>query len=190
MAIDNLPTLPHHYEEHLGPIAGGWSDDERTHGVQVVSFEGRPEPGITTFATLGLGRHIVDQPNSKVRQELLLSAHERFSSDAVASLVLSLAEFVLRRGKALLRGEVIGPAAPVIPGSNLVAVYVTNPSPFEVALTQFPSEPATVFAYLIPITASEAQLARERGWRWFEDAVVKQAPDIWDLGRTETIRPT
>jgi hypothetical protein len=189
MAIDKPTTLPQHYEKHLGPIARGWSDDKRAHGVQVVSFENQPASGITTFATLGLGRHIINQPNSTVRQELLMSAHERFPCDAIAGLVLSLAELVLRRGKALLRGEVIGPAAPVIRGSTLEAMYVTNPSPFDGSLTEFVSEPATVFAYLIPITSSEATLARERGWRWFEDELMRQDPDIWDLTRTESIGP-
>ena len=92
-------------------------------------------------------------------------------------------------GNALLRGEVIGPGSPVIAGSTLTAVYITNPSPFDNSLTKFVSEsPATVFAYLVPITATEAALVREHGWRWFEDQLEEQNPDIWDLERSDVIR--
>lgn len=161
------------------------------HGIQVVYFEGQPEPGVKTYATLGLSRHVVELPGARqIRQELLMSAHETFPSEAVAGLVLSLAEQVLQRGRALLRGEVIGPGTPVVVGSRLRAIYVTNPSPFDKSLTEFVSElPATVFAYLIPISAEEARLVGEKGWRWFEDQLERQNPDIWDLARTEFVQP-
>jgi hypothetical protein len=190
MATENLTSLPEHYEQHLGEIARGWSDEKRMHGIQVVSFDSQPEAGVRTFATLGLSRHIVALSGTRrIRQELLMSANEGFSADAAAGLVMSLAEHVLQRGKAFLRGEVIGPETPVIAGSTLTAIYVTNPSPFDKSLTEFSSElPATVFAYLIPITEAEKALVRERGWNWFEDELERQNPDIWDLGRTDTIR--
>lgn len=189
-ANENLRSLPEHYEQHLGRIVKGWSDEKRMHGIQVVCFENQPEAGVVTYATLGLGRHVVELPGSKyIRQELLISANESFSPDALAGLVLSLAEHVLQRSGALLRGEVIGPGAPVIAGSTLSAIYVTNPSPFDDALTEFVSElPTTVFAYLIPITQSEAAFIHEKGWQWFEDQLEQQNPDIWDLARTEAIQ--
>lgn len=190
MADENLASLPLHYERHLGDIQRGWSDEKETHGVQIVSFERQPEPGVRTFATLGLGRHVVKQPRSgSIRQELLISVNEAFSSDAVAGLLLSLAERVLVRHEALLRGEVIGPAAPVVAGSKLTAIYVTNPSPFDKSLTEFASEPPPlVFAYLVPIAEAEAVLVREKGCRWFEEQLERQNPDIWNLARTETIQ--
>lgn len=189
MAAEDISPLPAHYELHLGEITRGWSDEKLVHGVQVVCFDRQPEPGVKTYATLGLSRHIVELPGSRrVRQELLISANESFSSDAVAGLVLSLAEHILRRGKALLRGEVIGPAGPVVAGSSLTAIYVTNPSPFDKSFTEFDSEPlATVFAYVIPISEAEATLVRIRGWRWFEEQLEQQNPDIWNLARVEYI---
>lgn len=190
MATENSSSLPEHYEQYLGRIAKGWSDDKRMHGIQVICFENQPEAGVMTYATLGLSRHIVDLLGKKqIRQELLISANESFPSDAVAGLMLSLAEHVLQRGKALLRGEVIGPGTPIVTGSTLSALYVTNPSPFDDALTRFTSEsPATVFAYLVPVTELEAALVHEKGWRWFEDQLERQNPDIWNLVRTETVQ--
>lgn len=190
MATKNHMSLPNHYEQHLGEIDRGLIDEKRMHGIQVVSFDGQPEVGVRTFATLGLSRHIVDLSGARqIRQERLMSANETFSSGAVAGLVLSLAEHVLQRGKALLRGEVIGPWKLVVAGSTLTEIYVTNPSPFDSSLTEFVSElPASVFAYLIPITQAEAALVRERVWNWFEDELERQNPDIWDLVRTESLK--
>ena len=191
MATEHIASLPEHYERYLGEIARGWSDEKQTHRIQIVSFECQPVLGVRTYASLGLSRQIVDLPgNRQIRQELLMSANDEFSAAAVAGLVLSLAEKVVGRGKALLRGEVIGPATPVVAGSTLTAIYVTNPSPFEKALTEFNSEfPPTVFAYLVPITGAEATLVREQGWRWFEDQLEQQDPDIWNLARTvEVVR--
>jgi hypothetical protein len=189
METVNPVTLPEHYEKHLGQIARGWSDEKRMHGIQVVSFERQPEPGVKTYATLGLSRHIVELPHSKeIRQELLLSANDSFPSASVAGLVLSLAEHVLRRGRALLRGEVVGPATPVISGSALTAIYVTNPSPFNDSLSEYKCEyPPIVFAYLIPITTFESALIQKKGWNWFEEQLEEQNPDIWDLMRSDGI---
>ena len=189
MATRSTTTLPEHYERHFGRIARGWSDDKRTHGIQVACFEAQPEPGVRTFATLGLSSSKVAlSEKTRTRQELLLSANDNFAVDAVAALVLSLAEHVLERGQAFLRGEVVGPGAPVIAGSTLTAIYVANPSPFDKSLTQFASDsPPTVFAYLIPITNTEAELVRTCGWSWFEDQLERQDPDIWDLARIEKV---
>lgn len=192
MANKKLTPLPGHYERQLGEIARGWSDEKQVHGIQIVSFKGQPESGVTTFATLGLSKYVLNLSGTRqIRQELLVSANDAFSSDAVAGLVLSLAERVALRGKALLLGEVIGPGDPVIAGSTLTAVYVTNPSPFAKSLTEFVSEPpATVFAYLAPITAAESSLVRQHGWSWFETQIEEQNPDIWDLSRSEElVRP-
>jgi Suppressor of fused protein (SUFU) len=190
MENKRIISLPEHLEHHLGKIVRGWSDETKAHGIQVVAFDDQPEIGIRTFSTLGLSRNIVNLTKDKqVRQELVVSVNHGSSSDAVAGLVLSLAEHILRRGKALLRGEVIGPGSAVIDRSTLTSIYVTNPSPFDDSLTKFVSEsPATVFAYLIPINEAEASLVSKRGWRWFEEQLERQDPDIWDLARSDTIQ--
>jgi hypothetical protein len=99
--------------------------------------------------------------------------------------LLSLAQQVLEHGKALLRGEIVGPGANVVANStsSLTEIYVTNPSPFDPSLRHFPPSPPLIFACLIPVSAAEALLVRTRGWRWFEEQLVQQDPDIWNLGR-------
>jgi antitoxin YqcF len=183
---DKIPTtLPEHYECELGQIVRGWSDNRETHGIQVVSFNSQPEPHVTTFATLGLSKHIFGKSSDRqIRQEILISANDNFSPDKVAGLLLSIAEMVLKRETVLLRGEVIGPASPIIEGSRLDAIYVTNPSPFRNTLVNFSSAlPSTIFAYLVPITSIEASQILVKGWRWFEHELEAENPDIWNLHR-------
>jgi antitoxin YqcF len=189
MATDRLASLPEHYERSLGVIGRGWSDEHEEHGVQVVTFEDQPEPGVRTFATLGLSQFVVALPHGRqIRQELLISANSGFAPSSVAALILSMAESVIRSRKALLRGEVVGPGNPVVKGSTLNALYVTNPSPFSNSLVEFDSgQIAMVFAYLIPITPGEASCIRQKGWRWFEDQLESENPEIWDLSRTNEI---
>lgn len=181
-------SLPAHYERNLGPIVQGWSDKNSSDGLQIISFASQPEAGVTTFSTLGLSRFVLKlSGNRDIRQELLVSANDGFSRSEVASFLLSLAESLLEGKQALLRGEVIGPGDPIIPGASVRAIYVANPSPFNDSLTQFTSAPPTVFAYLIPITFDEAALVRNHGWRWFENELAKQNPNIWDLARSEEV---
>jgi hypothetical protein len=184
MADSQSIALPEHLERHLGPIARGWSDQEETHGVQVLSFVDQPQSHVTTFATLGLSEYVLSMPKSReIRQELLISANNEFPADAIAGLLLSIAEHVLEHRKALLRGEIVGPGPSVVPNSILTEIFVTNPSPFDSSLTHFSTSPPLVFAYLIPVSAAEAFLVRSRGWRWFEEQLEQQDPDVWDLGR-------
>jgi antitoxin YqcF len=186
----NIATnLPDHYERNLGQIVRGWSDDKRAHGIQIVSFDRQPEEGVSTYATLGLSDHVVSLSESRqIRQELLMSANATSNAEMIASLMLWAAEFVLARNRALLRGEVVGLGAEMCEGFTLSSIYVTNPSPFNASLTEFQSAPATVFAYLVPITEAEGALVRSKGWRWFEEELERQNPDIWDLKRQDTIQ--
>lgn len=190
MEVDNRPTsLPEHYERCLGPIVRGWSDERENHNIQVVNFLNQPEQGVITFATLGLSRHIlIANHNRETRQELLMSVSSVHCCEKIAGVMLSICELILKRKKALLRGEVIGPGPEIIMGSTVNAVYVTNPSPFGQAIIGFSDEPPPiVFAFLVPITAKEAEKVHRRGWRWFEDELEAQDPNIWDLFRIDEI---
>ena len=179
-------SLPHHLECHLGNIERGWRDDAARSGIQIVSFANQPEIGVTTFATFGLSQSVLKLNEARtIRQELITSVSATTSPDAVAGFLLSVAENLQKDQQALLRGEVLGPGKPVVSGATLNAVYVANPSPFNPSLTEFQSAPpATVFAYLIPISSQEASLIRSHGWRWFEAELENQDPDVWDWSRS------
>lgn len=189
MPTKNFGSVAEHIEGHLGSIAAGWSDDASPHKIQVASFNDQPMKGVTTYTTLGLSEDELDLPNErKIRQELVISANASFPGEEIARFLLSLAEHIKTTGRALLRGEVVGPSSPLVKGASVNAVYSTNPTPFDPGFAEFSSTyPPVIFVLLVPITPKEASLVSSQGWNWFEEMLEAQDPDIWDLTRIEQI---
>jgi hypothetical protein len=180
-----------HLEGQLGPIDGGWS--ETASGKQllfkVLRFVDVPMPGGTTFATLRVSDVEVSLPSGKgVRQELLFCCRGAGQGKPIPGLLHVVGEDLLRAGRALARGDVIGPAGPLFPGSNLTALYSSIPVVFPEQFHVWTgSSPATVFVWLIPITSSEAKLVHDQGWSMFEDLLEAKDPDLFDLNRMSLV---
>jgi hypothetical protein len=189
MRASTFNSVAEHIEGYLGEISAGWSDTTSSHGIQVVSFRDQPMPSVTTYVTLGLSEVELALPRDrKIRQEIVVSAHDSFSGNDIAGFLLSLAEHIKVRGRAVLRGEVVGPWHPILKGATVNSVYVTNPTPFDDGFAEFYRvEPPVIFALLIPITEKEVSLVSNQGWNWFEEMLESQDPDIWDLNRVEQI---
>ncbi|MDN3516371.1 suppressor of fused domain protein [Aquisalimonas lutea] len=91
-------------------------------------------------------------------------------------------EFVSSHGVALLRGDVIGPSSPIIPGVYVNSVYATIPSIFPEGFSAYHgTELNTVMVWLIPLLRQEALFVKERGWPAFEEALERKDPDLADL---------
>lgn len=117
--------LPAHLESHLGLIDTGWKSET---GLQVARFRNQPQAGASTFVTMGLSRHTLRMPKTReVRQELIFAAHDTFEAPSVASFLLTFGETIVSRHEALLRGEVVGPSNPIIPGVAVRAIYAAIP---------------------------------------------------------------
>jgi hypothetical protein len=189
----NVPdALIPHLEAHLGPIVGGWSEDNA--GVRlpfhVVHFADAPASGLVTYSTLGLSRHVLGQKTAgDVRQELLLIVRDREKSGRLVSALAALGELVAERHRAIPRGAAVPMGAPLLPGSLLDTFYVAEPvllaPDFAVRLTA--TVPPTVFAWLVPIAASELALIDAHGWGWFEDRLAEQKRDLTDLHRAKVV---
>jgi hypothetical protein len=101
----------------------------------------------------------------------------------------SVLEFVARQlaeGRdPLTRGDVIGPAGPLVPGSPMEALYVCQPTYFPDDVATFPLAEGGIgrLWWLIPIHASEARLIEGRGAESFEDLLVSEDPDLLSLDR-------
>lgn len=180
------PAVDKHLERYLGPIARGWGGYAgKLAGIQVCLFEDRPIPGTVTYATLGLSRHTLEMPQGRqVRQELLLSVAQRFAADDLAKLLAYVAEGPVREHRALLRGEVVRLSHRLAPISRCNSLYVSTPVAFPDGLATYEdTQPATVFAWLIPIHEEEAEFVTRLGWNEFEDRLERADPDLFDLER-------
>ncbi len=170
-----------HLESYLGTIQRGWGGAE----LQVAKFQDSPEAGVATFCTLGLSRTPLPMKDGRlVRQELLVSVAETYPEDAVASFLITFSEYVLSKNRALLRGDVVGPAKPLIPGVLASAVYCAVPVffPDEFA-TYRGSDPSTVMVWLVPQPAAEAEFARRVGWDEYEGVLEEEEVEFWSLDR-------
>jgi hypothetical protein len=183
-----MTELIAHLESYLGEISGGTSGDDSTpDGLQVVWFgANRPHTGVTTIARLGLSRHHLAQSGGKgLHQELLMHLPMVGQPRNAAGLLFQVAAELIARGRGLLRGEVIGPRGPLFGSGQMTALYAAAPGylpdGFDVCDT---GTVTVVMTWLVPITDTEANYVRARGWSAFEDALVAEDPDLVDLSRS------
>jgi hypothetical protein len=185
---DRSPPLIAHVEQHIGRISRG-SELSSDRGIQAVIVDGHPTLDATSYLTLGLSNHVLTGPSGRqFRQELLGASYTRFAELNPDANLLTVAHDLLQAQRAASRGEVIGPAGPVVPGSSLEAYYCSLPAYFSGELTGFRgSVPATTFIWLVPISHAEAHYVWEHGWSKFEDLLVERDPDLLDLMRPSIV---
>lgn len=187
-----MTTAVEHLERFLGPIDVGWSVD--TDGTslpfQVARFKGSPRPGTVAFATVGLGRAALHSPltGRVLRHELLMIVGQGQQSQVVPAILQQVGSGLLRSGRALRRGDIVGPAGPLVGGSSMVALYVAAPVYLPDDFGEFLEEDQTiVIAWLVPISSREAAFVASHGWRAFEDTLAASDPDLTDLTRPTII---
>jgi hypothetical protein len=185
----NPNKLVGHVESILGRIDAGWSDEESESGIVVVRARDQPDKGASTYVTLGLSRHVLAMgAGHEVRQELVFAADHRVEGGHIAAFLQSFAEFVVGEHRALLRGEVIGPSEPVLPGTRLNAVYAAMPVLHDERLRILEgTQPPTVFVWVVPLHEEEAGFVREHGWEAFEDRLEAAEVELCDLDRESVV---
>ncbi|GAA0794045.1 suppressor of fused domain protein [Spirilliplanes yamanashiensis] len=182
-----MSDLVVHLESYLGPIVAGSGGGERTpEGVQVLRYgPDRPFDGALTLTTLGLSNHHLAQPGGAgLHQELVLHLPAADPPRNAAAVLFQVAGQLVRSGRGLLRGEVLGPHGPVFGTGTVTALYAAAPGyvPDGFGVCRMPAR-TVVLTWLVPITAAEAAFVAARGWQAFERALVAEDPDLTDLGR-------
>jgi hypothetical protein len=146
---------------------------------QIAKFSPPGLPNVSAFATLGLSHHPLTSSRSgkTIRLELLVLTEGSGAERWMPSLLQQLGNAAIENRSAPLRGDVLGPGGPVIPGAEMTAFYVTSPMyfPDEFATCKSDSAP-TAIAWMVPISTREADLIARIGWQAFEDILVSQDP--------------
>lgn len=182
-------NLPDHLERTLGMIEG--AETTEPDGAKLPFSLVRYTPGVlpdtVAYTTLGLSRYQLPPKSVDghlIRFELLILTPVEFDPSQALSFLYQIGTSVLQKNLALLRGDVIGPASPLIDGSDVCGFYVSSPSYFPSEFRKYTGpEGDIVIAWLIPITAKEAEFVIQHGWNEFEDALVEQDPDLVDFSR-------
>lgn len=179
--------LINHIETFLGEIQLGWKCEE---GLLIARFDNQPLPGAKTFVTTGLHRHLLHLDERLFRHELLMSVWKKIPDEDIVSFMHQfVCNVILHAHHPLLRSEVIGPSLPIIPGSSLTAIYATLPVLFKDDFAVFRrTTPPTVFVWLLPIHAQEADFIQNEGWSAFEDFLVEKDPDLLDMQRESVVK--
>jgi hypothetical protein len=179
-------SLTNQLESFLGEIEKAWKSDA---GIRVVRFPNKPVEGTATYVTLGLSDHVLPMRGERtVRQELVFTTDDHYPPEQIASFLLTFAEFVASRHQALLRGDVVGPRDPIIPGVPVNAVYASMPYFFDDGFATYSeTTPPTVLVWLMPLHADEARFVKKVGWSKFEDILDDKDPDVWNLERDSVL---
>jgi len=184
-------NLQDHLGRYLGPIAASWQRPSRVGepSVQLLRFDNKPSKGLTTMTTLGLSKFALrSRSGTQFRQELVLSCGDCANGAKVKPLLDLVADELITEGRALSRGDLLGPHGPLIPGAEVTALYATIPVFYPSAFAQWNgSTPPTIFVQLIPITTDEAELRRKREPEEFEKYLEMADPDVFDFARRSTL---
>ncbi len=181
--------LPEHLEAFLGTIRGGWSKDADGRKVpfSVAEFPNGPRPGMVTFSTLGLSKIPLHAQTefTHVYEELVIVVPDSLRVGPVPGILQDIGREAIAQGRAVLRGDVIGPRGPLFSSdSQLEAFYAANPLCFPDEFANYrEGDRDVVLVWLIPISGKEADFVRAHGRSRFEDEVVKAAVDLTDLRR-------
>lgn len=193
-----------HYELRLGSCARRWINDPRdpqgsladVAGLaeqeiyQVLKFEHQPVQSVNTFVTYGLSRHVLDthdpplKPTCAVRMELLACVSEAIPDAAIAYLLMSFGNAMLRKKQAPMSGEIIDWHTTIFEDPRFRYLYCTEPLLFPEGLAVFEgSSPETVIAWLLPVTEAEAKYAMNVGFEKFNDLLRAERPDVFAFDR-------
>jgi len=175
-----------HLENYLGEIDGGWfqraEEGEETPPFQVVRFAGGAVPGVVAYATLGLARtelraRVTEDP---VRMEFVMLIAEHADDSSVPEVMREVGMRALDSGSAVLRGDVIGPEGTTFSVGSQSALYATLPSSLP---PEFATHNGATFAWLAPISDSEARFVGSLGWSSFETHIKALNIDLTDPER-------
>jgi hypothetical protein len=178
-----------HLERHVGRISETLSTgaDGELLPVTVALLEKGPVQGARTLATVGLSETplLLAENGNRVRQELVILFREGFDHQTLPGVLQQIAIETLTLGRALLRGEVLGPRGQLVHGYDMTALYVSVPTCFRRSFHVYePEDEEPVFiAWLFPITTAEARFVEEQGFDEFERELECRDPDLLDFDR-------
>lgn len=173
-------------EQDFGPIQEGWTVpvEGHSHTLQIVRLEAWD--GHITYATLGLSQFPLSSPSGQRRLhlELLMRFRREQPGDWPRTPICNLALEMIGRDLAVVRGDCIGPRGPLRPGSKFEALYCTSPVFLEDARHMLIDEAGRGIAlvWVVPVTAEEARLRRDRGWDALEDRLDAEFGTLFDRG--------
>lgn len=186
-------SLIDHIEKYLGQIDVGWthSPNGEKLGFQVVKCLGGQAKEARAFCTVGLSNfqlrsHVSDK---LIRQELLILLPESCEDQNIPAVLQQLGNAALDHKAAFLCGEIIERSNPVFRNRLFYAFVAAVPVPLPDDFSVYTDENGSdiVFAWMVPITKTEADFIRREGWDKLENILIDEGTDLLDIDRKSAI---
>ena len=173
-----------HVINHLGEVEEIYFDNQGS-GLEVGLFKDQPQKSIITYSTINMSNNILETRAGKfIRHELIFSIYDVDQTEIIPQHIISFAESIIKSNKGLMRGEVVGPGIPFVPGSDKIGLYMTIPVFFEDSFfVDNDSVPPVVYVWMMPVTGEEIDFIQKNGWGKFEDILEGKSDQFWDIKR-------
>ena len=186
-------SLIDHIEKYLGRIDVGWTRSPQGEklGFQVVKCLGGQLEHARAFCTVGLSNFRLrsNVSDKLIRQELLILLPESCEDQNIPAVLQQPGSAALTHESAFLCGEIIERSNPVFRNrpfyAFVAAVPVLLPDDFSVYTDENGND--IVFAWMVPITKTEADFVRREGWDKLENILIDQGADLLDIDRKSAI---
>ncbi len=172
-------------EESFDGTAEALIDDDLALSLAITYFDDRPIDELRSYCTVGLSVAVLERDGGRYRQELMFVIYDDVDRRTIAAFLGSFAEDIMRRGRAVARGDVVTARGPVILGTLMNLIFVCRPIVLAGGGPEVfdETEPPIDFWWLVPIHDDEAQFARVNGWQALEFALDNSYLQLWDLRR-------
>jgi hypothetical protein len=186
-----MSKLVSHLELFLGNVVHAWDQVPGLagSGVQIAQHDSVDRGAGLVLSTLGLSRYALRSASSGkiIHHELLFFANRPDEPRNLPAVLSQIVELTIKGSRAILKGDIIGPAGPLLTGSRMEALFATLPIllPPEFASAEDDDGRGVAMVWLLPITRKEAIWAQTHGWEAFEEELDRETPDGLDWFREE-----
>ena len=159
-------------------------DSAHDQSVPVLHSDGRPDPGLTSWSTLGMSHfynRLRTDDGRALRVELLAVCQSGFTA---MGKVLSGCAFNVASGRFVATADVIFPDVVHVNAPSVRMKHALLTTPFLYGLDSVVEDDrVTTWLQLVPVDDLEFTFAREHGVAALTDRFERTQPDVFDLNR-------
>ena len=155
--------------------------------LTVLTAKGTPEPGVSSYATIGFMSHDMGlrAEGASLRAELLMAAPD--TADALPGLLVGIALRLARSGAVCRHGKIAADVVPRASPGELRHVLFSVPFLWDGPETVRFEDLLVAWLLLVPITEGEREFASRHGVEALEEVFRRQETDVFDLGRMTAV---
>lgn len=182
--------LTDHIEKYFGRISRGWlfKDD----GYSIVECRNGQIPGVISYCTLGLSKYELGQKRSKnnILLELIMGFDEKYVPKNIVGIVSQICSKIISTRQAPSQDQLIERPEFIFDERGFTTIWVKSPVMYEDEASSYEGEDIIgecFFAWLIPLFPSERDFIYENGGSAFEDLLLNNGVDFFDLDRSPVV---